>query len=157
MRGIKHLVQCHCILPQYRDRENPVFHQFVVFSVIDDSDTVVPKYVQCNNCSVVHRVIDICRTELVTGRDELSTMVNVDDISLTIPQDLRKVLASYNADIATWENVQFILRQKQWGSHVVLTQDVLDEDTQGKLLIFNGPGYFNIGTYVRKDVISMEV
>ena len=157
MRGIKHLVQCHCILPQYRDRPNPVFHQFVVFSIVDDSDTVVPKYVQCNNCAVVHRVIDICRTELVTGRDELSTMVNVDDIAITIPQDIRSVLVSYKADIATWENVQFILRQKQWGSHVVLTHDVLEEDTQGKLLIFNGPGNFNIETFVRKDVISMEV
>jgi len=157
MRGVKHLVQCHCILPQYRDRKNPIFHQFVVFSIIDDSDTVVPKYVQCNNCAVVHKVIDICRTELAVGRDELSTMVAIDDVAITIPQDIRSVLESYKADIATWENVQFILQQEQWGSHVVLTQDSLDEDTQGKLLIFNGPSKFNIETFVRKDVISMEV
>jgi len=156
MRGIKHLVQCHCILPQYRDRAVPVFHQFVVFSVVDDSDTVIPKYVQCNNCAVVHKVVDICRTELAVGRDELSTMLTVDDVALTIPVDVRTVLESYKADIATWENVQYILQQKCWGSHVVLTHDVVKEDVQGKLLMFNGPGLFNIETFIRKDVISME-
>jgi len=106
---------------------------------------------------VVHKVVDVCRTELAVGRDELSTMINIDDIAIMIPQDVRSVLESYKADIATWENVQFILQQKQWGSHVVLTHDVLEEDTQGKLLIFNGPGKFNIETFVRKDVISMEI
>jgi hypothetical protein len=157
MRGIKHLVQCHCILPQYRDRKDPIFHQFVVFSVVDDSDTVVPKYVQCNNCAIVHKVVDICRTELAVGKDELSTMMTVDDVAITIPQDIRSVLESYKADIATWENVQFILQQKCWGNHVVLTHDVVKEDVQGKLLMFNGPGLFNIETFIRKDVISMEV
>jgi len=157
MRGIKHLVQCHCILPQYKDKPNPVFHQFVAFSIIDVSDTVIPKYVQCNNCAVVHKIVDVCRSEMVVGRDELSTMTNIDDIALMVPKDVRSVLESYKADIATWENVHFIINQEQWGSHVVLTQDVLEEDTQGKLLIFNGPGKFNIETFIRKDVISMEV
>ena len=157
MRGIKHLVQCHCILPQYKDKQNPVFHQFVAFSIIDDSDTVVPKYVQCNNCAVVHKIVDVCRSEMVVGKDELSTMTSIDDIALMVPRDVRSVLESYKVDIATWENVHFIINQEQWGSHVVLTQDVLEEDTQGKLLIFNGPGKFNIETFVRKDVISMEV
>ena len=156
MHGVKHLVQCHCILPQYRDRQNPVFHQFVVFSIIDDSDTVVPKYVQCNNCAIVHKVIDVCRTELVAGKDELSTVATIDDISFTIPRDIRGVLENYNADLATWENVQYILQNKEWGSHVVLTQDVLNDDTQGKLLMFHGPEQFNIETFVRKDVIDMK-
>ncbi len=39
-RGQKHLIECHCILPQYRRSSNTVYHKFVVFSVIDDSDTV---------------------------------------------------------------------------------------------------------------------
>lgn len=156
MHGVKHLVQCHCILPQYRDRPDPVFHQFVVFSVIDDSDTVVPKYVQCNNCAIVHKVVDLCRTELVAGRDELSTVTTIDDISFTIPRDVRDVLENYSADLATWESVQFILQNKKWGSHVVLTQDSVNEDTQGKLLSFGGPEKFNIETFVRKDVIGGE-
>ena len=156
MYGVKHLVQCHCILPQYRDRPNPVFHQFIVFSVVDDSDTVVPKYVQCNNCAIVHKVTDLCRTELVVGKDELSTVATIEDISFTIPRDVREILESYKADLPTWENVQYILQNEQWGTHVVLTQDVLDDDTQGKLLSFGGPEKFNIETFIRKDVIGME-
>jgi hypothetical protein len=112
--------------------------------------------VQCNNCAIVHRVVDLCRTELVVGKDELSTVTTIDDISFTIPRDVRDILESYNADLPTWENVQYILANKQWGTHVVLTQDVLDDDTQGKLLLFNGPEKFNIETFVRKDVIGME-
>ena len=155
MRGIKHLIQCHCILPQYKDRKDPVFHQFVVFSVVDDSDTCVPKYVQCNNCGIVHKVVDICRSELVVGREELATVANIDDISLTMPEDVRKVLETYDADIATWEHAQFILQNDVWGSHLVLTKDALDEDTQGKILVFNGPGKFKIETFVRKDFLEL--
>lgn len=155
MRGIKHLIQCHCILPQYKDRKEPLFHQFVVFSVVDESDTCVPKYVQCNNCGVVHKIVDICRSELVVGRDELATVTNIDDISLTIPEDVRHILATYNADLATWENAQFILQNDMWGSHLVLTKDVIDEDTQGKMLVFNGPRKFNIETFIRKDFVEL--
>jgi len=155
MRGIKHLIQCHCILPQYKERKEPLFHQFVVFSVVDESDTCIPKYVQCNNCGVVHKVVDICRSELVVGRDELATVTNIDDISLTIPEDIRNILATYKADIATWENAQFILQNDIWGSHLVLTKDVLDDDTQGKMLVFNGPNKFNIETFIRKDFVEL--
>lgn len=154
MKGIKHLVQCHCILPQYRDRSNPVFHQFVVFSVIDDSDTCIPKYVQCNNCAIVHKVVDICRSELVVGKDELATVTTIDDVALTIPQDVRGILETYKVDIATWEYAQFILQNQLWGTHLVLTRDMLDDETQGKVLIFNGPNKFNIETFIRKEYLE---
>ena len=155
MKGVKHLVQCHCILPQYRDRKDPLFHQFVVFSIIDESDTCVPKYVQCNNCAVVHKVVDICRSELVVGKDELATVTTIDDVSLTIPPDVRNVLQTYSVDIATWEYAQFILQNELWGTHLVLTKDILDEDTQGKMLIFNGPSKFNIETFIRKEYMEL--
>ena len=66
MQGFKHLVQCHCILPQYRKMKDPVFHKFVVFSTIDKKDNVEPKNVQCNNCGVIHKVFDICKSEIET-------------------------------------------------------------------------------------------
>ena len=149
-------MQCHCILPQYRDRKDPVFHQFVVFSIIDDSDTCIPKYVQCNNCSVVHKVVDICRSELVVGRDELATVTNIDDISLTMHADVRNILETYNADIATWEYAQFILHNELWGTHLVLTKDMIDEDTQGKILVFSGSNKFNIETFLRKEYMEIK-
>ena len=69
-KGTKHLIQCHCLLPQYRNKPDPVFHKFPVFSVIDESDTVILKYAECNNCGAAHKVYDICKSEILTGRDE---------------------------------------------------------------------------------------
>ena len=36
VEGVKHLIQCHCVLPQYRNANPPMFHKFVTFSVVDD-------------------------------------------------------------------------------------------------------------------------
>ena len=90
--GIKHLIECHCILPQYRGSENPVFHKFIVFSVVDTSDTCVPKFVQCNNCGVVHKVYDICKSEIISGRDELKSVASISEIKIGINSDIRHLL-----------------------------------------------------------------
>ena len=79
MTGQQHLIQCHCVLPQYRGRKDPVYHKFTVFSIIDESDTVVPKFVQCNNCGVIHKVYDICKSEIITGKDEMRNTAKIDD------------------------------------------------------------------------------
>lgn len=157
MRGFKHLVQCHCILPQYRNRPDPVFHQFVVFSTIDDSDTVAPKYVQCNNCNVVHKVYDLCKSEIIAGRDELNSVNTIDDVIYTIPEDIRIVLQSYNVDLPTWEHTQFVLHNEAWGTQVILTKDVLEDETQGKLLMIEGPKKFKIETFIMENYISGEL
>ena len=154
MNGFKHLIQCHCILPQYRNRPDPVFHQFVVFSTIDESDTVSPKYVQCNNCSVIHKVYDLCKSEIIAGKDELLSVATIEDIMYTIPEDIRGVLENYNADLPTWEHTQFTLHNKVWGTSVILTKDVLDNETQGKLLRIEGPREFKIETFIIENYIS---
>ena len=156
MQGFKHLIQCHCILPQYRNRPDPVFHQFVVFSTIDDSDTVLPKYVQCNNCNVVHKVYDLCKSEIIAGRDELNSVSTIDDVIYTIPEDIRGVLESYSVDLPTWEHAQFVLQNKVWGTAVILTKDVLEDETQGKILMIEGPGKFNIETFIVENYINGE-
>jgi hypothetical protein len=133
-----------------------VFHQFVVFSTIDDSDTVLPKYVQCNNCSVVHKIYDLCKSEIVAGRDELNSVNTIDDIIYTIPEDIRGVLESYDVDLPTWEHAQFVLQNKVWGTAVILTKDVLEDETQGKLLMIKGPREFNIETFIVENYINGE-
>ena len=71
----KHLIECHCILPQYKKAPKPVFHKFIVFSEIDN-DVVEPTYVQCNNCGAVHKIYDFCKSEIIVGRDELRTILS---------------------------------------------------------------------------------
>jgi hypothetical protein len=157
MMGIKHTLDCHCVLPQYRNRKNPVYHKFVTFSIIDDSNTTIPKYAQCNNCGVIHKVIDICKSEIITGRDDLKSIPTIDDIGLMIPDDIKNILEVYKADLATWEQVQWVLRNKVWNETIVLNRDTIDDEVQGKLLIIEGleQGQVRIEPFTQK--IHLEI
>ena len=50
MIGTKHLIQCHCVLPQFRKMDNPIFHKFVVYSRFSEESIVEERLVKCNNC-----------------------------------------------------------------------------------------------------------
>jgi hypothetical protein len=151
--GIKHLIECHCILPQYRSRKDPVFHKFIVFSVVDSSDTCVPKFVQCNNCSAVHKVYDMCKSEIIVGKDELRSVTKIEEIKLGLNSDVKELLETYDCDIATWEMVKFVIENEQWGKTVVITQDTIDETIQGKALVVVSKDSFKIENFMRTDTI----
>ena len=148
LSGIKHLIQCHCILPQFKESRDPVFHKFAVFSIIDEeSDTVQPKFAQCNYCGIVHKVIDICRSELTT-KEESKTLPNIVDIRLSLPKSLIEVLESYQCDISTWEHAEWIYLSKIWDSWIVLTREEDDDgEFHGKRLIFLGEERFKIEAF----------
>lgn len=135
MTGVKHIVECHCVLPQYVGSKNPVYHKFVVFSIIDDSDTVVPKYAQCNNCGVVHKVIDICKSEIHTGKDEISILPNKNDLSYSIPKHVLEVLESYECGIPDYEHAKFICDHSRWGETLTLSKEMLKDEIAGKFMI----------------------
>jgi hypothetical protein len=147
LRGQKHLIECHCILPQYRRASNTVYHKFVVFSVIDSSDTVVPKFTQCNNCGVIHKVYDVCKSEIITHKEDLKSIKTIDDLALTLPTDVSRVLASYNCDLPSWEYAEFILNNEAWGSIITLTRDEADDEITGKALQIEGRSQISIITY----------
>ena len=136
MQGLKHLIKCHCVLPQFKNSADPAFHKFIVFSVIDDSDTVQTKFSKCNNCGIVHKVTDVCRSEL-TSKEEAKSIPNISDIKFSITQDLARVLESYQCDISTWEQAEWIYLTKAWDQWIILSREE-DElgDLHGKRLIF---------------------
>ena len=142
MQGIKHLVQCHCILPQFKNAVDPVFHKFAVFSVIDDSDTA-----QCNNCGIIHKVTDICKSEL-TSKEDAKSLPSIEDIKFSLSSDLVRVLESYQCDIATWEHAEWIYLTKSWDQWIILAKEE-DEfgDLHGKRLIFVDDGKFRIEAF----------
>ena len=80
MRGVKHLIQCHCMLPQFRNMKEPIFHKFPVFSVIDNSDITIEKFSICNNCAALHKVVDICKSEIVIGADDRNVARTIEDV-----------------------------------------------------------------------------
>ena len=147
MQGLKHLIQCHCILPQFKGEVDPVFHKFVVFSIIDDSDTVQPKFAQCNNCGIIHKVTDICKSEL-TSREEAKSIPSIDDIKFSLNSDLVRVLESYQCDLATWEQAEWIYLSKQWDQWILLSRDEDEEgEIHGKRLTFTDDGRFRIEAF----------
>ena len=149
----KHLIQCHCILPQFRKLPQPVFHKFMVFSIIEN-DTVVPKYVQCNNCNAVHRVFDICKSEMPPGRDELRSVTTIDEIKIFIPADLRNLLETYKCELPIWEHIKFCIDESRWGDKVILTRETIENEITGKILTIVSRDKFTLESYLSREEID---
>jgi hypothetical protein len=151
--GLKHLITCRCVLPQFKRYENPPQHQFVVFSVLGDDDIVQPKFVQCNNCGIIHKVIEVNRSEIVAGREDMRSITSIDDIKMSMSLNLIALLEQNSADLPTWEAVQYAIINEQWGGFVVLTTDEEDGLRQGKYIRILGQNMFKVETFTREEVV----
>ena len=145
----KHLVTCRCVLPQYK--KSGQLHRFVVFSVIQN-DNVVEKFARCNNCNVVHRVHDICKSEIL-NTDEFRGLITIEDIKLGLNKNIIEILDKYNCDIATWENVKFIIENQLWGNFVTLNSESSDGYNVGKYLVIIGENMFKIESFSNREYI----
>ena len=157
MAGVKHLIQCHCILPQFRNLEEPVFHQFVVFSNTDDKGDIVVKIAKCNNCGVVHRVVDFCKSEIVTSAEDTMAITTIEDLKNSIPEKMCKVLIDSKSDISTWEQVDDIIENESWNSSIVLSREKVGDETHLKVMSIIGPERFRIKTHTRQEFISGDL
>ena len=149
--GTKHLIRCRCVMPQFKRLPEPPMHQFVVFSVIEDDNTVRVKFAQCNNCGVIHKVTDVCKSEILQTRESMSSLLTVNDIRTGLPANLVMILDTNVADLPTWEAAQFIYENKQWGSFTVLTVDTDSDTRQGKYLQILGENMFKVSTFSREE------
>ena len=145
MIGTKHLIQCHCVLPQFRKRSEPLFHKFVVYSKFKDGGTIEEKLVRCNNCDAVHRIIDLCRSEIVIKIEDTDTILDEEEIKMGLPEKVVSVLEKNNSDIATYESIDHILSENLWGTEVIISrQTVKNEKTHIKILEINGENKFRL-------------
>ena len=154
MRGIKHTIECNCILPQYKHKSPTVFHKFVVFSVLNKKDEIIEDYAQCNNCGIIHKIIDICKSKILTGQESISSTISIDDIKLMIPTDLSSVLESYSCDLPNWQHAHFIYSNQLWGERIILTRELLEEEARGKILLFEAHNKFKIEPFVESLVLK---
>jgi hypothetical protein len=154
-RGHRHLVKCRCFLPQFKNSKDIPEHQFVVFSVLDDDDEVVPKFVQCNNCGIVHKIIDICKSQIISGRENLSSVVTLDELKSSLPEKLVAILQQYDVDISGWEQAQFIIENKLWGNFVILTSELIDGMKQGKIVKIISETLFKVDSFIRSEIIGV--
>ena len=148
----KHIIACHCILPQFRNNPQQIYHKFVVFSIIDEGDSVIPKHAKCNNCGIIHNVVDIGRSEILIGQEE-GAVITKEDISLMVPISLKNILDNYDCDISTWEHAQFILQNSKYPSELILTRTEESGIVSGKILVFEEAGKFQIKPYSMKLII----
>jgi len=156
VQGVRHLIQCRCILPQFKNRKEIIFHKFVVFSVIDDNDVVKIKYASCNNCGAVHKITDICQSEIVPGKESVITTVTKDDLKFGISSNIISILETYDCDLSAWEEVQFILENEIWNSSVVIARENMGDSIQGKLLIILGSTKIKIESFNTENVIISQ-
>lgn len=154
MRGIKHLIQCHCILPQFRKMKDPIFHKFVVFTVIDNDDNVLSKIVHCNNCGVVHNITDVCESEIVTGREMSISVMTKEDIRASIPENIAKILDTYECDIPVWEEVQFYYETGLEAPPIVLTREEFKGTVSGKIMKMLGGAKVKIESFTRAELVE---
>lgn len=154
MRGVKHLVQCHCVLPQFRGADPPIFHRFVVFSVLNDDDTVVERVARCPSCDALHRVIEIGRSEIVPGRDGSASVMDIEDVKSQLPTSLVTVLERHKVDEATYEQALYYVNTYNTEDPIVLAKESLgDGKTSIKALWLRADRSLRIETIVRQDEV----
>lgn len=135
-----------------RNRPDPVFHSFVVFSILDEKGDVIPKQAQCNNCGIVHKVIDLCKSELSKDEDS-SSIITTKDIEMMIPSELGNLLKNYNCDLATWELAHFIISNSRFGEKFILSKETKGDRVFGKILTIEGQSKYKIEIFEATDQV----
>jgi len=154
IQAYKHLIECHCVLPQFRNREKTLYHKFAVFSTVDESDTVVPSLSQCNNCGTIHKVFDICKSEILGGKDESRAVETKEDVILSLPAALIELFSSYSLDLPDYQMARFILENEKWDSTVVLASETGTDRCEGKILRFVSKDKFRVEPFSRQEAIE---
>tara|TARA_A100001515_G_C4552778_1_gene204020 strand:+ start:325 stop:819 length:495 start_codon:yes stop_codon:yes gene_type:complete len=157
MSGIKHLIECHCTLKVYQGREDHLYHKFPVYSKFDKNNKLISKLVQCNNCQTVHKVYDICKSDILrSGKDELGCVVTQDDISYQLPDRIGNILRKHECDISTWEHVLDLYEEESFNSDIVLKRDIVEGKYQLKILKLVDKDRIKIFTEIINDEIELK-
>lgn len=153
MKGVKHLVQCHCVLPQFRGSDPPVFHKFVVFSVINDEDAVVEKVAKCPNCDALHRVTEVGKSEIAHGKEGSSSVIDVEDIKSQLPTGIASILDRHKVDEATYEQALFYVNTYNSDDPIVLAKERIEDKVSVKAMWIRPDRSLKIETIVRQEEV----
>jgi len=140
---IKHLIGCRCILPQFKRSLEPIFHKFIVFSILEN-DNIVSKLVQCNNCDIVHRIVDFCKSEIVEGKESAGSILSINDMRSMLPHNFSGLLDTYDAPLYVWEEIHHALQNSLWNSKILLWAEDIDGERHGKWLVVKNESSFTI-------------
>ena len=145
-------MSCRCILPTMKNKSNPPLHKFVVFS-IQENDKTLEKLVTCNSCGVVHRVFEICRSNILNNFEGTRSSLTLEDISIQLSSSIRDILVSYEKELADYEHIKFMIDENTIDDFIVLSQEFNDDRKSGKVLKYKGEGKFAIEPFSRSEII----
>ena len=151
-RGLKHLIQCRCILPTLKSRDDAPLHSFVVFSVEEDGG-FKEKHVTCNNCGVVHRVTGFCQSEIINNFEGTKASLTIDDIRLSLSSGVVGILETYNCELPDYEQIKFMV-ENDISDFIVLSREFNDGRNSGKILKHKGGGKFEIEPFSRSEFLE---
>lgn len=148
--GQKHIVNCRCILPQFK--KSGILHSFIVFSIIEN-DIVQEKIVNCNNCGAQHRVFDICKSEILNTDSTIGTLT-IEEIKLSISnKNIITIFENNKCDLPTWENLKFILDNQLWGCIITMSSEFVDGYNIGKYIQILGENLYKVESFSIKGII----
>ena len=154
MKGQRHLIECHCILPLYKNRLSPVYHKFAVFSFLDEkTGKVIPKYVNCNNCGVTHFVKEFCKSEIKLGKEDIKTVRDIKEVSLSLPGKILEILEEYNSTIDIYEEIENSIDNSDFPKEIVIKREIIDERYHLKLIKLLNHDRFKIVSEVLEEII----
>ena len=111
---------------------------------------------QCNNCSIVHKVVDICKSEIVAGLEFSNAVTRLDEVQQGLPDNVASILTKANCDLATWENVAFLMETSLEGFEVPIAKEENAGLTQIKLLVVDKQGKAKVKTVTRNDFVDFN-
>lgn len=129
---IKHLIECRCSLAQFRSLDNPPSHKFIVFSELDENADVKPSYAQCNNCGIIHKIVETGQS-VTLKKEEMRSLETIGDIKNDLPEWLGNLLEQYKCELHIYQEARFIISRGLWGRFVVLSREREDDLVIGKL------------------------
>lgn len=147
---VKHILSCKCILPQYKYATPPFFHKFVVFSILDEAGNIEPHHVQCNSCGVVHRVVEVGQSRIVK-KESLPSILTIEDYKLSLPPKLVGILELHDCPLATWQEADFIIKNKLWGKGFVLAKELDGSTLIGKYIVIIGEQLYDVKGFEREE------
>lgn len=133
--GIKHLVECHCTLPLYKGMQDIIYHKILVYSKFNSNEKIVEKIVNCENCGLIHKVFDICRSNIVKdGNEENNSSVTIEELELEIPDKLINILRNNNCTIPIYEEIIDALDHNVNDHNIIIKRDLIEGIYHVKIL-----------------------
>ena len=156
MIGFKHLIECHCVLPLYKNRDPIIYHKFPVYSRVDESGKIISKYVNCNNCGATHHVYEICKSDIKVGSEDAVSVRNINDVKISLPEKINEILSENNREVSDYEMVEDVFENEIFPTELIISRNIIDENHHIKVLKILDKDRFKIESEVIKTIIKGE-